>query len=142
MFLAKHNIPIRGHDESLQSTNPGDFLDLDLKSRDNPLFAGILDQEELQLYFSCISKPAIDIERCISSKHFSIIVYETMDISRVEQVSVVIRFLTVEYDKCMVEEHFIGFWSTHSTTGEALFELLQQILGAVGLCFSNTRAQC
>lgn len=37
---------------------------------------------------------------------------------------------------------FLGFWSTHSTTGEALFELLKQIFGAVDLCFSNMRAQC
>ena len=53
----------------------------------------------------------------------------------------VIRFVTVEYGKYMVEEHFVGFWSTHSTTAEALFELLKQILGAVGLCFSNLRSQ-
>ena len=50
------------------------------------------------------------IERCISSKIFSIIVDETTDISHAEQVSIVIRFVTVEYGKCMVEEHFIGFY--------------------------------
>ena len=45
MFLAKHNIAIRGHDESLQSTNHGNFLDLlDLRSKDDPLL-----QEYLRL---------------------------------------------------------------------------------------------
>ena len=152
MFLAKHNIPIRGHDESLQSTNRGNFLDLlNLRSRDNPLLQEFLTRKNYPYTSPALQNQLIDIignsvrskiiERCISSKYFSIIIDETMDISHMEQVSVVIRFVTVEYDKCVVEEHFIGFWSTYSTTGEALFELLQQILGAVGLCFSNMRAQ-
>ena len=153
MFLAKHNIAIRGHDESLQSTNRGNFLDLlDLRSKDNPILQEFLTRKNYPYTSPAFQNQLIDIignsvrskiiERCISSKFFSIIVDETTDISHVEQVSIVIRFVTVEYGKCMVEEHFIGFWSTHSTTGEALFELLKEILGAVGLCFSNMRAQC
>ena len=149
MFLAKHNVAIRGHDESLQSTNRGNFLDLlDLRSKDNILLQEFLTRKNYP-YTSAYQNQLIGnsvrskvIERCISSKYFSIIIDETTDISRIEQVSVVIRFIAVEYGRCMVEEHFIGFWSTHSTTGEALLELLKEILGAVGLCFSNMRAQC
>ena len=152
MFLSKHNVAIRGHDESLQSTNRGNFLDLlDLRSKDNILLQEFLTRKNYP-YTSAYQNQLIDIignsvrskviECCISSKYFSIIIDETTDISRVEQVSVVIRFIAVEYGRCMVEEQFIGFWLTHSTTGEALLELLKEILGAVGLCFSNMRAQC
>ena len=42
-------------------------------------------------------------------KFFSIIVDETSDISNVEQVSVVIRFMLVERGEVLVEEHFLDF---------------------------------
>ena len=82
------------------------------------------------------------VERCTASKFFSIIVDETSDISNVEQVSVVIRFVLVERGEVLVEEHFLGFWCAHTTTGEALFELLKEVLHSVGLSFSNLQAQC
>ena len=152
VFLAKHNIAIRGHDESLQSVNRGNFLDLlDLRSKDNPLLQEYL-KKNYPYSSPSFQNELIDIignqirskiiERCHSSKFFSIIVDETTDISHVEQVSVVIRFIAVEYGKCIVEEHFVGFWATHTTTGQALLTLLQQILSTIGLCFSNLRAQC
>ena len=76
---------------------------------------------------------------------FSIMMDETTDISRHEQVSLIIRYTDDQFN---VYERFIGFKRASSTTGDGLFKLLIQwlkkidldIINIVGQCFDGTSA--
>ena len=67
---------------------------------------------------------------------FSITCDETMDISRIEQFSFCVRYVTTDLK---VKERFLGF---KKTDGESLFELLLSILTYLELNVANIRAQC
>ena len=74
-----------------------------------------------------------------SASLFSIICDETMDISRMEQFSLCVRYVTPDLG---VRERFLGFWHAKSTDGESLLELLLSIFQNLELNVTNVRAQC
>ena len=74
-----------------------------------------------------------------SASLFSIICDETMDISRIEQFSFCVRYITPDL---RVKERFLGFWYAKSTDGASLLELLTLILKSLDLNVTNIRAQC
>lgn len=64
---------------------------------------------------------------------------ETADITFKEQVSVCFRIVT----ECLeIEELFIGFYQTTSTTEDTLFELLKDVLLRLSLPIKNCTGQC
>ena len=161
LFTAQQNIAQRGHEESRQDliltsdVNRGNFLELlHLRSRDLPWLAEKMKtqleshmqwtspriQNEL---FDIMGKLVIEsiISDVRSSDCFSIIVDETSDISRHEQVSCCLRYVV----QGCVFETFIGFRKIESTTGESLCKLVLAILDdtnleaqkVVGMCFDG-----
>ena len=72
------------------------------------------------------------------SSGYSIIVDETSDISRVEQVAICLRF-TIEGE---TRESFIGFHATPSTEGRVLFELVKHVLGKLELKLDEIVGEC
>ncbi len=72
------------------------------------------------------------------SKYFSIILDCTPDITHIEQLSVVIRTVSVE-NQPQVKEHFIGFLEAEASTGEELSELILQMLEELEMSFDNCR---
>lgn len=138
-FCAEANIALRGHDESESSKNPGNFLRLvKLRSEELPIlleennYKGHMSQDEILGLIS--SKILCLIKTEIGNKPFSIIIDETPDVTRFEQVSVVIRYV----DGCLrIFERFIGFFKVHSTTGEHLFDLAKAIIKDLGLSAEN-----
>uniref|UniRef100_H3B1Z5 TTF-type domain-containing protein n=1 Tax=Latimeria chalumnae TaxID=7897 RepID=H3B1Z5_LATCH len=64
---------------------------------------------------------------------FSIIMDETADISVREQVSVCLRIVNKDLD---TEERFFGFYNTSSTTSQALYTLLKDVL-CRGQCYDG-----
>uniref|UniRef100_A0A3B4UR12 TTF-type domain-containing protein n=1 Tax=Seriola dumerili TaxID=41447 RepID=A0A3B4UR12_SERDU len=79
------------------------------------------------------------IEEIKRAEFFSIIMDETADIAVKEQVSVCFRVVT----ECLeIEELFIGFYQTASTTGDALFDLFKDVLLRLSLPIKNCRGQC
>ena len=73
------------------------------------------------------------------SSVFGIICDETMDISRIEQFSMCVRYVTTDL---RVKERFLGFWKAKKTDGESLLELLLSMLTYLELNVANIRAQC
>ena len=69
---------------------------------------------------------------------FGIIADETMDISKQEQMSIRVCYVT---DQMSVHECFLGFWSTAKTDDATLFNLCE-VLQSLGLSLSQLRAQC
>lgn len=161
LFTAKQNIAQRGHEEDRSSLdeesdiNRGNFLELlHLRSKDIPWLAEKM-QSQLDAHMQWTS-PRIQNEilnimsdvvlESISkdvkkSPGYSIIVDETSDISRVEQVAICLRYIIEGETK----ESFIGFYDTPSTEGEVLCKLVKDVLeklklkldDIVGLCFDG-----
>ena len=72
-------------------------------------------------------------ERIKRAKFFGIIADETSDISKREQVSICFRFLL----DGVIDERFFGFYDTISTTGEAITNLICDVVKDHGFDFNN-----
>ncbi|XP_071060220.1 zinc finger MYM-type protein 1-like [Pseudochaenichthys georgianus] len=78
-----------------------------------------------------------EIKRC---KYFSIILDYTPDLSHKEQLSVIVRIVSLE-DKPQVKEHFLGFLVAEQSTGERLTLLILKRLGELNIPFEDCRGQ-
>lgn len=70
---------------------------------------------------------------------FAIIIDETADISRKEQVSISFRITTLDFE---VNEIFIGFYHTPNTKSSTLLKIVEDVLLRYNLQFCNLRGQC
>ena len=119
-------------EKSLGSENKVKFLShqiLNKVLRDlaHTLLRGLLDR---------IREESIGVNK--KESVFSIILDETSDINRNEQVSVSVRFCNTEMNS---EEVFLGFNMTKRTTADALLSLIKSSLTAFNLPFSGIRGQ-
>ena len=74
-----------------------------------------------------------------NSKYYSIMIDETSDVARLEQVSICVRFVEEDFT---IREEFLGFYETKSTTSETLFKVVKDVLIRFGLDINNVRGQC
>ncbi len=65
------------------------------------------------------------IESIKPKQYYSIIVDDTMDAAKIEQMSVCVRYADEELK---VHENFIGFYDMASTTASALLDRLKLVL--------------
>ncbi|CAI6376250.1 unnamed protein product [Macrosiphum euphorbiae] len=126
LFLGKQELAFRGHDESSDSLNKGNFRELfdmhnirctqEIQNHYNSIkniFSGMSKSIQNDL-ISCISEFLINqiknkIKQC---KFYSIQIDDTTDISQKTQCSIIIRFVT---DKSELVERFLGF---HNVIGQ------------------------
>jgi hypothetical protein len=142
-YLGRQGLPMRGHtDES------GNFNQLlRLRSEDSDELRKFLrrpksftsheiQDEILELLSHAVLR---DIVKDINnSPYFSIIVDETTDCSKKEQVSICMRYVS---DLRPVED-FIGLYETANTTGEALASVIHDVLIRLNLPVESLRGQC
>ena len=112
-LLATQNLAFRGHDETENSLNRGNFVEIltllseyreDISSKliKKTYTSKVIQNEIIDILASQVKKSIIDQ---LKDTPFSVIIDETQDISCSEQVAVVICFL----DKNLkVQENFIG----------------------------------
>jgi hypothetical protein len=145
-FLGRQGIAFRGHDESDDSKNRGNFLELtDLIGKYFPHLASQLDQTfkytspKIQQELIVLIAKEI-IKKIVPDKDtpFSIIVDGTTDLSKLEQISFCLRYVTEQLD---IQEHFLEFRDTGSSTAEALSELILQVIKDHGLSLKNLVGQ-
>ena len=74
------------------------------------------------------------------AKYYSIILDCTPDISHVEQMTVIVRFVDTS-DKCKVREHFLGFLPLTKTTGASMTEEVLSKLKDLGHPVENLCGQ-
>ena len=157
-YTAQQSVSLRGHEENrkniseMSDTNRGNLLELlHLRCEDIPWL-----KEKLQSQLKCHAQwtsPSIQneildiissfvIERIthdvLLSRNFALIMDETSDISRAEQVSICLRH--VLDGKTL--ETFVGFFSTESTEGEILFKLVKKVITEYGLKLENIVGEC
>ncbi|XP_066963925.1 zinc finger MYM-type protein 1-like [Macrobrachium rosenbergii] len=78
-----------------------------------------------------------------AAKYFSIILDSTPDVSHVEQMTVIIRFVQVDEDNAViaVREHFLGYVPLQETTGAFMAETILEEFKKMDLCIDNLRGQ-
>ena len=153
MFTAQQNIAQRGHDEKRDGLsdssdiNRGNFLELvHLRCKDIPWLKDKLNnqlqkhaqwtspmiQNELLQIITDLIRARITNDVRISG-WYSIILDETSDISKTEQVSLCLSFALNGTKK----EAFIAFYSTKSTEGEVLYQLVKSAITELNLDLKN-----
>ncbi|XP_046492925.1 zinc finger MYM-type protein 1-like [Neodiprion pinetum] len=156
--LAKRNMAFRGTVDRLYEPNNGNFLSqVELMAKFDPILSehvrrvqsGDLQRvhylgKETQNEFIDILGNAIFKEisrRVVAAKYYSIILDCTSDISHEEQMTAVVRFVTVSKNTVEICKHFIGFVVVDDTTGKGLYETLLDILKSNNLELNNCRGQ-
>ncbi|XP_042467416.1 zinc finger MYM-type protein 1-like [Zingiber officinale] len=150
-FLVRQGLAFRGHDESTNSLNHGNFLELlrFLADHNEDINRVALDNapSNLKLTSPDIQKDIIrsiaylttnSILGDLGDKLFTILVDEARDISVKEQMAVALRFVD---ERGNIVERFLGLVHVSDTTALSLKTAIDSLLCQHGLSISNLRGQ-
>lgn len=160
-YLAKHNDAFRGSSDVLYQRNNGKFLGLvEMMAKFDPVIiehVRRIKNHETHVHYlghdiqnTLISMMANNIkikmiELIKKAKYFSVIMDTTPDISRLEQLSIIIRIVNMDLNdettSPEIKEYFMDFINIHSTTGLDLSNVLIDNLKAYGLNLNDCRGQ-
>lgn len=144
-MLGVQGLPLRGHID--ERSNLNQFLKT--RSEDVPELRNWLGRsghkwlshdvqnEILEMMASTVLEKNLEIIR--AAPFFSLMLDETSDISRMEQISMSIRIVSNDLSIC---EIFFGFYDTSNTKSETLFSIVQNVFKSCKLEFKNLRGQC
>lgn len=143
-FLAQQGLGIRGagdgHESNLMQL-------LQIRSNDVPelkeylamngrkWLSGEIQNEILALFSRSILEPILDEIR--SSDFFSILLDETPDSGKLEQISICVRVVSKTFK---ISEYFLGFYNTeHGTCAEILLKIVIDVFTRFGLDMKKLR---
>ncbi|KAH6926662.1 hypothetical protein HPB50_021177 [Hyalomma asiaticum] len=141
-FTAVQGISQRGHDESARNENKGNFVELlNLFAKYDDIIGKKLNggaanakyvhhsiQDQILEILSHITLTSIK-EEMKSSQCFALIVDETKDLSKTEQLSVVVRY----YLNGAVFERFLGFRNAVQLDAKSLLSYVKETLNRCGV---------
>jgi hypothetical protein len=151
IYTATQNIAQRGNRENLESSNRGNFLELlDLFAKHNLVVKKKIVEEvsrnakytsaqvQNEILFICskmiLDKISDEIRR---ASCFALMCDETKDISKTEQISVVIRY----YLDGTIYERFIGFRAAKNLDAKSLLSYIKELLNQCGVDMQKCIAQ-
>ena len=150
ILCAKQEIALRGHREGPESPNKGNFLEIFdlLKSENDWLDKRAASAAKNAKYTSPDIQNSLLQATCRAvlegikeevhlAKYFVIMVDESRDISKIEQVSLCVRYCL----DSKVYERFLGFYDTQKVDAENLTSLIIQALLDHGLNIHDCIAQ-
>nr|XP_011459928.1 PREDICTED: zinc finger MYM-type protein 1-like [Fragaria vesca subsp. vesca] len=150
-FLLRQGLAFRGHDESENSSNQGNFLELlqFLADHNDEVRAVALKNapENLKLTSPRVQKDIVNaaavettnvIIKDIGDAFFSILVDESRDVSVKEQMTIIFRY--VDKNGCVIES-FIGIEYVKSTTAMSLKKAIDALFSKHGLSITRLRGQ-
>ena len=157
MFTALQIVAHKAHEESssdlsaISDVNRGNFLELlHMRSIDIPQLSETLKEklksisqwtsavkqfELLEIMSDFVLQGILSDVR--DSCDFGIIIDETSDITRNEQV-----YICLSYVWMGRKEAFVGFFDTKSTDGQSLYELMEKVMGEMNLALHNIVGTC
>ena len=164
LLLARNNLAFRGHREKLGTSGNGNFLQIVellasyddvLKQLVNKSHSNRITYLSPQIQNELISLLARNVRSTITSEirdapYFAIMLDTTQDISKVDQLSMVIRYLTLMQNNengasvpvCKVNERFLGFIELKDQTSEGIKTELLAFLLSHGILLNKCRGQC
>lgn len=164
-MLAKNGLAFQGTSDNLYQHNNGNFLKLiELLAEFDPVMQEhvrrVLKKDEKQATYlsKTIQNEFIKtisdgikkhiVEAINTSKYYSIILDCTPDASKTEQMTMIIRYISIirsqnhsRTSEIVINESFLGFIPIEKSTGLALTEIILEQLSALGLSLENIRGQ-
>lgn len=157
-FLARQNLPFRGHREDALSENKGNFLELvNLIGKYDPVLREHLVKikmggkiaksylsPQIQNEFINIVGDKVRqtiIQQVKNAKYYAIIFDSTPDISHTDQTSQVLRYVFIENQEVKVKESFIDFIETKNKNAEFITNMILDKLKSDGLDIMDCRGQ-
>ncbi|XP_031252128.1 uncharacterized protein LOC116110025 [Pistacia vera] len=142
-FLLRQGLTFRGHDESYDSNNQGNFLELlqFLANHNEDYNVVALNNalDNLKLTSPEIQNDIVSaIIRDLADSLFAMMIDESRDISRNEQMAIVLRYVN---KNGLVVECFLGVEHVTSTTTLSLKATLDNFFSRHGLSFFRLRGQ-
>uniref|UniRef100_A0A2N9GGU6 DUF4371 domain-containing protein n=1 Tax=Fagus sylvatica TaxID=28930 RepID=A0A2N9GGU6_FAGSY len=132
-FLLRQGLAFRGHDESEDSSNQGNFLEL---------LRFLADHNEDIKAKDIVSAAAVETSNAIimelGDAFFSVLIDESRDISTKEQMAVALRYVD---KKGHVVERFLGIEHVTDTTALSLKAAVEDLFCRHGLSLSRLRGQ-
>ena len=158
LFLAKQNMPFRGHRETkfsclgkVEGVNDGNFLELVrlLAKYDAVLAKHLSEGKSGQTYLSAqiqnelINAVGDEILAMIvceihQAKYYGIVIDSTIDISHKDQLSLSVRYVDEDFN---IEERFLKFTDIESSRSAELYAILVAVLEELGLDINLIRSQ-
>uniref|UniRef100_A0A2N9IB86 TTF-type domain-containing protein n=1 Tax=Fagus sylvatica TaxID=28930 RepID=A0A2N9IB86_FAGSY len=150
-FLLRQGLAFRGHDESEDSSNQGNFLELlkfladhneDIKAvtlrnaPENNMMISPAIQKDIVSAAAVETSNAIIME--LGDAFFSVLIDESRDISTKEQMAVALRYVD---KKGHVVERFLGIEHVTDTTALSLKAAVEDLFCRHGLSLSRLRGQ-
>ncbi|XP_024634822.2 zinc finger MYM-type protein 1-like [Medicago truncatula] len=150
-LVLKQGLPFRGHDEKIESSNQGNFLELLrwFAKRKNKVKRVVLENAPENDKMTCPSiqkefVSAISLETTkaiiedLGDELFDILVDESRDVSNKEQMAIVLRYVN-KYG-CIVER-FLGIVHVTTTTSMSLKMAIDELFCKHSLTTSRIRGQ-
>ena len=158
IFLAKQNLPFRGHRETkhsclgkVEGSNDGNFLELVklLGKYDAVLAKHLCEAPARQIYLSpkiqndfisSIGKEILNsiISEVHQARFYGIVMDSTLDIAHMDQLSFSVRYVDSNYQ---IQERFLKFTDIESSKSQELFAVLQKTLTELNLEIDYIRSQ-
>ena len=156
-YLGKQNLAFRGKKEKLYQSSNGNFLGLiEMVAEFDPVMKEHIErintgkirhhylshdiQNELIFLISGRIRSMI-IKKLKEAKYFSVMLDCTPDASHQEQMTLILRCVDGSLKSFEIKEYFVEFLQVDDTTGQGLFQVLQNVLNSHELDIDNIRGQ-